>query len=39
MSHPRLDVADYRDALAAMPAMDDEMTTSADYWSWDGVNR
>ena len=38
VSIPAYDVADYRDALAAMTAMDDEINTSADYWNWDGVD-
>jgi pimeloyl-ACP methyl ester carboxylesterase len=29
-------VAEYRDALAAMTAMDDELHASADYLAWDG---
>lgn len=33
---PAETVAEYRDALAAMRAMDDELTTSADYRAWDG---
>ena len=35
---PAATVADYRDALAAMTAMDDEINTSADYRYWDGVD-
>ena len=38
VSIPAYDVADYRDALAALTAMDDEINTSADYWDWDGVD-
>ena len=33
---PAETVAEYRDALAAMTAMDDELNTSADYRAWDG---
>ena len=35
---PAARVTDYRDALAAMTAMDDEINDSADYWNWDGVD-
>ena len=33
---PAETVSEYRDALAAMTAMDDELNTSADYRAWDG---
>lgn len=35
---PALTVTDYRDALAAMTAMDDEINFSADYRKWDRVD-
>jgi pimeloyl-ACP methyl ester carboxylesterase len=35
---PAAKVGQYRDALAAMTAMDDEINTSADYQAWDGVD-
>ena len=35
---PAAKVAGYRNALAAMTAMDDELNTSADYANWDGVD-
>jgi pimeloyl-ACP methyl ester carboxylesterase len=38
VSIPAAKVKDYRDALAAMTAMDDEINYSADYWNWDGVD-
>ena len=35
---PAAKVADYKNALAAMTAMDDEINYSADYWNWGGVD-
>ncbi len=35
---PAANVRDYKNALAAMTAMDDEINNSADYWNWDGVD-
>ena len=35
---PAARVHGYRDALAAMTAMDDEINYSADYWAWYGID-
>ena len=32
-------VGQYRDALAAMRATDDELNIDADYWAWDGTGK
>lgn len=38
VSIPAAKVKEYKDALAAMTAMDDEINYSADFWNWDGVD-